>query len=286
MTAAPCQPPMGLPRRPAAAAALLLALGSCAAVAAPASTTQPLWELGVGLAWVHLPHYRGSDQSRDWLLPVPYGVYRGKIFRATRDGARAVLLDSERFDFDVSLSGSAPTRSASNRAREGMADLPATVEIGPNLNTTLARGEGWKLDLRMPLHAVFTVQGHARAVGATFSPVINLDTLVAGWNIGLQGGPRWASGRYHGFFYNVAAADATALRPAYSAGGGHAGWRLTTGASRRLGPWWVGAFVRADRLDGAVFADSPLVKQRHNLTYGLAASWVFKMSDERVARQD
>jgi hypothetical protein len=32
--------------------------------------------------------------------------------------------------------------------------------------------------------------------------------------------------------------------------------------------------------------DSPLVKQRHNLTYGLAMSWVFKISDERVAGQD
>ena len=240
----------------------------------------------MGAAWVHLPHYRGSDQSRDWLLPVPYAVYRGKIFRATREGARAVLLDSERFDLDVSLSGSAPTRSSDNRARSGMADLPATVEVGPNLNATLARGDGWKLDLRLPVHAVFTVQSHARSIGTTFSPVINLDADVLGWNVGVQAGPRWASSRYHGFFYGVSAADATALRPAYSAGSGNAGWRFTAGASRRFGALWVGTFVRADGLDGAVFLNSPLVKQNHNLTYGLAMSWVFKTSDERVARQD
>jgi outer membrane scaffolding protein for murein synthesis (MipA/OmpV family) len=233
-----------------------------------------------------LPHYRGSDQSRDWLLPVPYAVYRGKIFRATRDGARAVLLDSERFDLDVSVSGSAPTRSSDNRARAGMADLPATVEVGPNVNVMLARGEGWKLDLRLPVHAVFTVQSHSRAIGNTFSPVINLDAVLAGWNVGVQAGPRWASGRYHGYFYDVAAPDATATRPAYSARSGNAGWRFTTGASRRFGALWVGTFMRADGLDGASFVDSPLVKQRHNLTYGLAMSWVFKTSDERVARQD
>ena len=171
--------------------------------AKPAAATQPLWELGLGAAWVRMPHYRGSDQNHQWLLPVPYAVYRGQIFRATRDGARAVLLDSQRVDVDISASGSALTRSRDNRARSGMADLPATLEVGPNLNANLARGDGWKLDLRLPLHAVFTVQARARAIGTTFSPVLNLDAQFAGWNLGLQGGPRWASGRYHGFFYDV-----------------------------------------------------------------------------------
>jgi outer membrane scaffolding protein for murein synthesis (MipA/OmpV family) len=285
MTAAPFSAAHHATRSSAVAAAVATALGLGLAPAL-AATTQPLWELGLGAAWVHLPHYRGSDQSRDWLLPVPYAVYRGKIFRATRDGARAVLLDSERFDLDVSVSGSAPTKSGDNRARSGMADLPATVEVGPNLNATLARGDHWKLDLRLPVHAVFTVQSHTKAIGLTFSPVINLDVQWAGWNVGVQAGPRWASGRYHGYFYDVSAMDANALRPVYSAGGGNAGWRFTAGASRRFGPLWVGTFVRADGLDGAAFMDSPLVKQRHNVTYGLAMSWVFKISDERVAGQD
>ena len=261
--------------------ALALLLASAAHAA-----DQPLWELGLGAAWVHLPHYRGSDQSRDWLLPVPYGVYRGQILRANRDGARAVLLDSERFDFDISVSASAPTRSSDNRARQGMADLEATVEIGPNLNSTLARGAFWKVDLRMPVHAVFTVQGKPQAIGWTASPVINLDVQAAGWNLGVQGGPRWASRRYHGFYYDVGAADATSARPAYAAESGYAGWRFTAGVSRRFADFWLGAFVRADGVGGAVFEASPLVKQRHNLTYGLALSWVLRTSDERVAERD
>ena len=53
--------------------------------AAPARADQPLWELGIGAGWLHLPHYRGSDQSRDWLLPIPYFVYRGEFFRADRE---------------------------------------------------------------------------------------------------------------------------------------------------------------------------------------------------------
>jgi outer membrane scaffolding protein for murein synthesis (MipA/OmpV family) len=197
-----------------------------------------------------------------------------------------VLLDSERFDFDVSVSGSAPTRSKDNRAREGMPDLSGTLEIGPNLNSTLARGTGWKLDLRMPVHGVLTLQKHVRAIGWTASPVINLDTTVAGWNVGLQGGPRWASQRYHAYYYDVDAAYATATRPTYSAPGGAAGWRFTVAATRRFGNFWLGGFVRADSLSGAGFEPSPLVKRRNDTTFGLALSWVIKTSDERVTSDD
>ena len=268
----------------------VLVCGAVTAGAADADATPqaglPLWELGLGAAWVELPHYRGSDQSRSWLLPVPYAVYRGQFLRATRDAARAVLLDSERVDFDVSVSGSPPTRSRDNRARAGMEDLPPTLEIGPNLNLTLAMGASWKLDLRMPLHAVFGVQSSPQSLGWTLSPVLNLDWRVAGWNIGVQGGPRWADRRYHDFLYGVPAEQATASRAAYTAPGGDAGWRATLGVSRRRADFSLGAFVRADSVAGARFEASPLVRQRHNLSLGLALSWVGWVSDERVARPD
>ena len=64
---------------------------------APGSTAAPagpLWELGIGAAAVRLPDYRGSDQAHSYLLPLPYVVYRGKILRADRDGARALLLET------------------------------------------------------------------------------------------------------------------------------------------------------------------------------------------------
>ena len=65
----------------------LCILGATLSSSAPAD--QPLWELGMGAGGLRLPHYRGSDQSHDLLLPVPFAVYRGEIFRATREGARA-----------------------------------------------------------------------------------------------------------------------------------------------------------------------------------------------------
>jgi outer membrane scaffolding protein for murein synthesis (MipA/OmpV family) len=249
----------------------------------------PLWELGMGAGALRVPHYRGSDQSHDWLLPVPYFVYRGTIFKSDREGTRAVLLDTQRLDVDVSLDASPPTRKGDNRARADMPNLSATLEVGPNVNGMLGKGKtetfGWKLDLRLPLRAVFTVGAHPQAIGWSSTPVLNLDLEVRGWNVGLQGGPLLGTRRLHGYFYDVAPADATASRPAYAAPGGYAGWGLTASASRRMGDWWLAAFARTDSVASAAFEGSPLVKQRQNATFGLAASWVFKVSDTRVAAE-
>ena len=267
-------------------AATLLSSAHAAQDAERGSAVEPLWELGLGVGGLRLPHYRGSDQSHNLLLPVPYAIYRGKIFRATREGARAVLLDSERMDIDVSVAASAPTSSSDNRARAGMPDLAPTVALGPNLNLTLARGPTWKVDLRVPVHAVFTLQRHSQTVGWTASPVLNLDLLWQGWNVGVQAGPVWASRQYHAYFYDVAPAYATSTRAAYSAPGGNAGWRWTAGASRRYGQFWLGGFVRGDSVGGAAFEPSPLVKQRSAYSFGLAMSWIFAVSDVRVAIDD
>ena len=261
-----------------------------AAIATSASSTrsaiEPLWELGLGVGGLRLPHYRGSDQSHTLLLPVPYAIYRGKIFRATREGARAVLVESDRVDVDLSVAASAPTSSTDNRARSGMPDLAPTVAFGPNLNLTLARGPTWKFELRVPVHAVYTLQRHAQTLGWTASPVLNLDLRWQGWDVGLQAGPMWASRQYHAYFYDVAPAYATASRAAYRASAGNAGWRWTAGASRRYGQLWVGGFVRGDSVAGAAFEPSPLVKQRSAFSFGLAMSWVFAVSDVRVAIDD
>lgn len=260
---------------------------ACALAAASAlpAAAEPLWELGLGAASLHLPHYRGSEQSHNWLLPVPYAVYRGPILRADRDGARAVLFDSQRVDLDLSLAASAPTRSRDNRARSGMPDLAPTIEFGPNLNVTLAEGSTWKVQARIPLRAVFTLRSDPKGLGYSTSPVLNLDLRVQGWNLGLQGGPLAATQRQHAYYYSVDPAYVTAARPLYNASGGAAGWRLTMGASRRIGDFWLGGFVRADSLTGARFDDSPLVTRRHHLAAGLALSWVFARSSRHVADQ-
>lgn len=261
---------------------------TCVLLAAPwpVHADKPLWEAGVGVAALRLPHYRGSIQASEWLLPLPYLVYRGTVLRADRDGARALLFERDRVEFDLSLSANAPTKSDDDEARRGMPDLAPTFEIGPKLNLRLAQGAGWKADFRLPLRAVVTLQSKPRSVGWSVEPVLNLDFEIGDWRVGAQGGPLWGDRRLHGYFYGVPAAYATETRGAYRAGAGWAGWQATAALSRRVGAVWSGFYVRADSLSGATFEASPLVRSRHGLAYGLAFSWVLATSAERVPGDD
>ena len=254
----------------------------------PSGKQRPLWELGLGVAGLRLPDYRGSDQYRAYALPLPYVVYRGKWLKADREGARALLVDVDRVKVDVSVAASVPTRSRDNAAREGMPDLPATGEIGPNVNITLLRTSGTKLDLRLPLRGAITFQSSPRFIGATFSPNLALDLLevAGGWNVGMLAGPLYGDRKYHEHFYGVDPIYATASRPAYRASGGYAGWQALAATSRRFGNTWVGAFLRYDSLAGAVFEDSPLVRSKHAVTAGVGISWVFARSSELVTTTD
>jgi len=247
-----------------------------------ARADQPLWEAGVGVGVLRLPHYRGSDQSHTWVLPVPYFVYRGEFLRADREGARAVLVDAERLDVDISVAATAPTRSRDNRARAGMPDLSPTVEIGPNVNYTLVRGTQWKLQARMPVRAAFTLESGPDMIGWLATPNLNLDVRTQGWNIGVLSGPVFGTRRMNGYFFDVAPEFATASRPAYRAPGGYAGWRLVSGVSRRFGDFWMGAFVAGDSVRNARFDDSPLVRKHDTVAFGFAVSWVFATSSQRV----
>lgn len=246
----------------------------------------PLWELGLGVAGLSLPHYRGAERSARWLLPAPYAVYRGEVLRANRDGVKALLFDTDRVDLDLSLAATAPSRSADEPARAGMADLKGTLEFGPNLNLRLARGPGWKMELRLPVRAAMTLQSSPQAIGWSSAPNLNVDHRLGAWNLGVQAGALWGSRRLHEHFYSVAAADATATRPVYRAQGGYAGWQATVGVSRRDGDRWFGAFVRTDSMAGSVLADSPLVRRTQTATFGIAMSWVLWRSERLVPDRD
>jgi outer membrane scaffolding protein for murein synthesis (MipA/OmpV family) len=246
----------------------------------------PLWEGGAGVAVIDFPDYRGSDERNTYVLPIPYFVYRGKILKIDREKVRGLLFKTDRVELDVSLSGSVPVKSSDNEARQGMPDLDPTLEIGPALNLALHRSAGNKavLELRLPVRPVIDI--HAEYQGYVFQPQLNLDVNdpagYTGWNLGLLAGPVFADGRYHQYFYGVDPADATATRPAYTAHGGYAGSQFIAALSKRFPNYWVGGFVKWDSLHGAAFEDSPLVRDSHNFTAGLAISWIFSRSKTMV----
>lgn len=267
-------------------AALLL----LAALTTPAFAQQrPLWELGLGAIGMTLPDYRGADQNRGYLFPLPYVVYRGDFFRVDREGVRGVFFDSDRVEVNLSLYANPPVKSDRNRARQGMPNLKPTVEIGPTLNLTLARDlkREWKLDLRLPVRAaIATDLSHTQSAGVVFYPHLNLDLrpefLGGRWNLGFTAGPFYATRQYNEYFYGVPQQFATPERPAFTAAGGYSGATFITALTRRFEKLWIGGFVRYDNLNGAIFDGSPLVKRDYSVAAGIAFAWVFAESDRKV----
>jgi outer membrane protein len=262
----------------------------CLAASLARAEQFPLWEAGVGIGATTLPHYRGSDQSRTWVLPVPYGVYRGESLKVD-DDRRIRGLFGEGVELEFSLNGSPPAKS--NDARRDMPDLDATLEIGPSLNIALFRsGNGAeKLELRLPVRTVIASDfSHFRYVGWIFQPNLSLDFKNVlgnrGWNLGVQSSLIYTDRRYNQYFYAVDPIFATADRLAFDPGGGYAGTTLLAALSKRFPNFWVGAFAKWDSVGGAVFADSPLIKARSNLSGGFAIAWILGTSTVRVEVQN
>jgi MipA family protein len=269
----------------------MLLLAGCVAGQACAAE-EPLWELGVGMSALSFPDYRGSDESSFFAIPFPYVVYRGTFFKADKDGIRGNFFDSDRIELNGSIGASVPVSSNDNRARQGMPDLQPTVELGPSLDIQLWRTQDrhYTLDLRLPARAAVTVMGGMDYVGWEFSPRLVLDVSdvagIAGLNLGLLAGPIYGSERSHDYFYSVKPQYATADRPAFDAEAGYAGSQFLMSLSKRYPKYWLGAFVRWDSLNGAVFADSPLVRQENYFAAGVAIAWILKESSTMVESDD
>jgi outer membrane scaffolding protein for murein synthesis (MipA/OmpV family) len=279
-------------RRKYSAIALAACYCLCPTASAAESDDKPLWELGVGATALSFPDYRGSNQARGYLLPIPYVVYRGEILKADRDGIRSIFFNSESVEIHASAGASFPVDSKDNDARQGMPDLKPTAELGPAVDFTLWRSAapGMKLTLRLPVRAGFTVERSPQYIGWVFSPRLNLDIEnvggLPGWNLGLLTSPVYGDDRFHSYFYSVPPAYATPSRPAYDARAGYGGTEFLAAMSKRFARYWVGAFVRYDVLTGAIFEDSPLVRTRGYFAAGIAVAWIFAESSQRVADSD
>jgi len=213
-------------------------------------------------------------------------VYRGESLKVD-DDRRIRGLFGDKLELEFSLNGSPPAKN--NDARRGMPDLDATLEIGPALNIALIRSEdaAEKLELRLPVRTVIASDfSHFRHIGWIFQPNLSLDFKNVlenrGWNLGLQTSLIYTDRRYNQYFYAVDPMFATADRPAFNPSSGYGGTTLLAALSKRFPNFWVGAFAKWDSVGGAVFADSPLVKTRSNLSGGLGIAWILGASSTKV----
>ena len=245
----------------------------------------PLWEVGVGVAGFNVPFYRGADQGKSYVLPLPYVIYRGERLKIDKSGIRGNIFSSDRVVLDFSLAGGVPVPKDEGGARAGMPSLNTTLEVGPSLEMQLWKGTEVNHDLwlHLPLRSAFSVGsagiGH---VGWILAPFVEYtwrnERRHASWKANIAAGPIYADESYHDYFYTVDAAYVTADRSAYQASGGYGGSRVSMGVQRRFGDLWFGVFGRYDILQGAVFEASPLVKSKQYHAVGFAMTWVFLKS--------
>lgn len=249
---------------------------------------RPEWEIGAGFAAIDFPVYRGASDRRAYLLPVPYFVYNGDVLQINRERVRGLLFRSDNFEMDISLNGSVPANSRDSAARQGMPDLDATLEIGPSFNYHFYYSEDKKanFDLRLPLRSVVASNfNRFKNAGWLFQPQLNLDIrdiAHSGWNLGLVGSLIYSDRRYNSYFYDVSPQYATLTRPEYKASGGYSGAQFIAALSKHHDGYWTGGFIKWDDLNGAVFADSPLIGNKQYFTIGFAVTWVLDKSDKMV----
>lgn len=270
------------------AGGLLLAVSAADTRAAE----RPLWELAAGGGVVSLPHYRGAAENRVLPVPLLYPVYRGDVLKVDEEGVHGLLLDSERVKLDFSADGTVPAAGGDIEIREGMPSLDATFQLGPSLTVDVWEGDDNRdgLILTLPLRGVVTVDRSPEYIGLAASPKLtyfrDVQVMDRFWRVSVTGGAELGSSKLHDYFYTVDPAFETANRPAFRADSGYAGTRFTLGVQGRRGNSWVGAFVRYDSVSGAVFEDSPLVRQSGNVSAGIVFAWFIARSQRMVEVPD
>lgn len=263
--------------------------------AEPPMEELPLWELGFGAGALYTPDYPSSSERRTRAIALPYVVYRGDVFRIG-DGqtARAVAVESSRFELSLSFDAAFDARSDRNELREGMPDLDFLFEMGPQLRLKLGRYEftdnGYgELDLALQARAAFSTDFKSvDHQGYVAEPVLRYRHWGLLWpqletSASLR--PIWADRQLHEFFYGVAAEFVTAERPLYRAEAGYFGTQLSLFARWNFTDrFQVFGGTQIISHQGAANRDSPLFEKDYTVNFGGGFIWSVFDSKRTVLR--
>ena len=250
---------------------------------ASSSSQDMRWEAGVGLVGVNLPLYPGSTQDSSYLIPFPYLRLESKYLDFDQ-GIEGKLFSSNKLRFSLSGGLGVPVNSADSTARAGMPDLDLVLQLGPSLDVIFdKRSQGareFRLELPVRL-AVATDFSSTRNTGWLFEPRLVYESKrkhKAGWAYEYMAGVRFATDKYHGYYYNVDPQYATPTRPAYSASGGYSGLFTDLIASWRKRSLIYFAWVRYQYLGGVQYEDSPLFEDKNYWFLGIGVNWIYAES--------
>lgn len=253
---------------------------------------EPLWEAGFVTAAFSGPAYPAADDETSAAFISPYVIYRGDVFSVGDEGAfRALAFANDRIEIDFSLGASLPANSEDDADRKGMPDLDFLFEIGPQLIWHVGHHDYDKWE------GLFDVKLRARSVisladfdtkGFLFEPsfVYELQSKThrnLSWQADLE--LLYGNQRLNHYFFEVADAYDTPLRPVYSAEAGYIGAEIGLGLSYPVNNnlrFFIGGNVKL--YNGATNQDSPLFKEDVAYSGGMVLIYSFYKSQARMER--
>ena len=255
---------------------------------------KPVWEVGVLAAVFNSPEYPAADQSQTNVIPAPYFIYRGETIRIGEGSiARAVAIDKDWYELDLSLAGSFNANSEDNEVRAGMPDLDFIFELGPQLKVRLSKfefeqhGKG-ELFLNLQARAAFSTDfSGIEHRGYVFQPVLSYSQR--GWlsektALSVSLSPTWATEKLHDYFYQVGSDFETDQRQIYDAKSGYLGTDLSLGLSfNATHNIRIFTFANVSLHTGSANENSPLFRDQTTYAYGVGIVWRFWESEEKVS---
>jgi outer membrane protein len=255
---------------------------------------RPVWEVGAFAAAFNTPEYPAAGQRQSNVIPAPYFIYRGETIRIGEGSiARAVAIDKDWYELDLSLAGSFNANSEDNDTRAGMPDLDFIFELGPQLKVRLSKFEFEKhgkaeLFLNLQARAAFSTDfSGINKRGYVFQPVISY--RQRGWlsqktALSISLSPTWATEKLHDYFYQVDSDFVTEQRQAYDAKGGYLGTDLSVGLSfNATEDIRIFTFAGVSLHSGSANEVSPLFREKSTFSYGVGMVWRLWESENRVS---
>ena len=252
----------------------------CIALPVHADKQKGYWELGAGLSYLQSPHYYGSDESKNYLVPFPHVLVESDSLSIDRNSVRGHVLSTDDFKFDISFSGAFKVDGEDNQAREGMPDLDYILEAGPALKWLLKgsfKGPD-RLTLDLPVRAALATDfSTASSIGWRALPTLHwYKTIVYEGQWILENRLRliYSTRDYHDYLYSVDMQYVTPDRVYYQAKSGFSGWQNRFTVKRKTVNRILGFYIAYTNVADAVYNDSPLVKENYNFSAGVFVSWV------------
>lgn len=254
---------------------------------------QPLWEVGVGGGVAEVPNYPASGERNMVALALPYAIYRGDIFRVGgQGGARAVFVENDKLELDISLSGAFAADSDDGTVREGMPELDYMFEVGPQLiykikDFSFKTGGNARLNAQIHTRAVFSTDfGRLDARGYVFEPTLRYQqrgVFSRDTGFSLAARMTWATEKLQDYFYQVAPEYETDFRPTYNASGGYLGAELSAGLAFPVLTNVRGFFGWSVQFNhGSANEESPLYEKDVTYSIGLGFVWRGYQSESKA----